>query len=72
MTTPSFNGLRVLALESRREREMAALIATHGGEPRVAPSMREVPLESNTAASAFADALVRGDRNTHNAQRSLG
>ena len=61
MTTPSFGGLRVLALESRREREMAALITTHGGEARVAPSMREVPLESNTAAAAFADALVRGE-----------
>jgi uroporphyrinogen-III synthase len=60
MTTPSFGGLRVLALESRREREMAALITTHGGEARVAPSMREVPLESNSAAAAFADALVRG------------
>jgi uroporphyrinogen-III synthase len=61
MTTPSFNGLRVLALESRREREMAALIATHGGEARVAPSMRELPLESNTAAVAFTEALVRGE-----------
>jgi uroporphyrinogen-III synthase len=60
MTLPSFGGLRVLALESRREREMAALIATHGGEARVAPSMREVPLESNTAAAAFAESLVSG------------
>ena len=40
---------------------MATLITTHGGEARVAPSMREVPLESNTAAAAFADALVRGE-----------
>jgi len=61
MTAPSFGGLHVLALESRREREMATLITTHGGEARVAPSMREVPLESNTAAAAFADALVRGE-----------
>ena len=61
MTTPNFGGLRVLALESRREREMAALIATHGGEARVAPSMREVPLESNTAAAAFAESLVRDE-----------
>ena len=61
MTTPSFGGLRVLALESRREKEMAALITTHGGEPRVAPSMREVPLESNAAAVAFADGLLRGE-----------
>ena len=61
MTTPSFGGLRVLALESRRGKEMAALITTHGGEPRVAPSMREVPLESNAAAVAFADGLLRGE-----------
>ena len=61
MTTPSFGGLRVLALESRREREMAALIRTHGGEAQVAPSMREVPLESNTVAAAFAEALVRDE-----------
>jgi uroporphyrinogen-III synthase len=61
MTTPSFGGLRVLALESRRQKEMAALITSHGGEPRVALSMREVPLESNAAAVAFADGLLRGE-----------
>jgi uroporphyrinogen-III synthase len=61
MTTPSFGGLRVLALESRREKEMAALITTHGGEARVAASMREVPLESNVAAAAFVEALFRGE-----------
>jgi uroporphyrinogen-III synthase len=61
MNTPSFDGLRVLALESRREREMATLIRAHGGEARVAPSMREVPLESNTMAAGFAEALVRGE-----------
>jgi uroporphyrinogen-III synthase len=60
MPPPSFGGLRVLSLESRRAKEMAALIASHGGEPRVAPSMREVPLESNTQAVAFADALMAG------------
>ena len=42
-----FEGLRVLALESRRAAEIAKLIATYGGQPTVAPSMREVPLESN-------------------------
>jgi uroporphyrinogen-III synthase len=58
---PSFNGLRVLLLESRRAREMAALVTTHGGVPMVAPSMREVPLESNTEALEFADRLVLGE-----------
>ena len=59
MTSPNFQGLRVLLLESRRSREMASLVTTYGGRPVEAPSMREVPLETNTEALAFADALVR-------------
>jgi uroporphyrinogen-III synthase len=55
-----FWGLRVLALESRRAPEIAKLITTYGGEAIVAPSMREVPLESNTEAFAFAAALIDG------------
>jgi len=51
-------GLRVLSLESRRAAEMAKLIETYGGRAIVAPSMREVPLESNTEALAFARALA--------------
>jgi uroporphyrinogen-III synthase len=58
---PSFGGLRVLVAESRRAREMAALVTTYGGEPLSAPAMREVPLASNTEAVAFADGLSRGD-----------
>jgi uroporphyrinogen-III synthase len=53
-------GLRVLSLESRRAQEMSKLIANYGGEPIVAPSMREVPLESNADAIAFAHALMSG------------
>lgn len=56
----SFAGLRVLSLESRRATEMAKLIANYQGEPVVAPSMREVPLESNTEALAFAGKLLEG------------
>lgn len=52
------SGLRVLSLESRRAAEMAKLIENYGGRAIVAPSMREVPLESNTEALAFARALV--------------
>jgi uroporphyrinogen-III synthase len=48
-----FEGLRVLSLESRRGTEMAKLIASYGGETVVAPSMREIPLESNTEAVKF-------------------
>jgi len=53
-----FAGLRVLSLESRRAQEMAKLIETHGGRATVAPSMREIPLASNTQALAFARTLT--------------
>ena len=39
---------------------MAKLIASHGGVATVAPSMREIPLESNTEALAFARKLAEG------------
>ena len=58
-TVPSFGDLRVLILESRRAREMASLVVSYGGQPVSAPSMREVPLESNPMAIAFAEALER-------------
>ncbi len=56
-----FNGLRVLALESRRAAEMEQLIRNQGGEPFVAPSMREVPLAENDPAFAFAERLFAGE-----------
>jgi uroporphyrinogen-III synthase len=56
-----FDGLRVLTLESRRSAELAKLITTYGGQPIVAPSMREVPLQSNTEALAFTRALLVGE-----------
>jgi uroporphyrinogen-III synthase len=58
----AFDGLRVLSLESRRSAEMETLIRKQGGEPFVAASMREVPLEYQAAeAVAFADRLLKGD-----------
>jgi uroporphyrinogen-III synthase len=57
----NFAGLRVLSLESRRGTEMAKLIASHGGNAMVAASMREVPLETNTEALAFARKLFAGE-----------
>ena len=60
MTTKSFQGLRVLALESRRATEVARLIRTYGGEPFVAPAMREVAVESNGEALEFAARLIQG------------
>ena len=56
----SFGGLRVLSLESRRGPEMARLIEAYGGRAVVAPSMREVPREANTAALQFARTLAAG------------
>src|SRR5580658_3821106 len=56
-----FDGLRVLSLESRRAEEMATLIRKQGGEPFVAPSMREVPLDQHGEAFTFADRLLRGE-----------
>jgi uroporphyrinogen-III synthase len=61
MPNATFGGLCVLSLESRRAQEIATLIANFGGEPVVAPALREIPLESNTQALAFAEALVRGE-----------
>lgn len=58
MVGPNFLGLRVLVLESRRAKEMASLVTTYGGLPTVAPSMREVPLESNTEALEFSNRLI--------------
>lgn len=57
----SFNGLRILALESRRAEEIATLIRKQGGEPFVAPSMREIPLESNDEAFLFGERLLAGE-----------
>jgi uroporphyrinogen-III synthase len=56
-----FNGLRVLTLESRRATEVATLIQTYGGVPVVAPALREIPPESNTAALDFAAGLLLGE-----------
>jgi uroporphyrinogen-III synthase len=56
-----FDGLTVLALETRRAQEIAKLIGTYGGKPVTAPSMREVLLESNDGALDFAARLFQGD-----------
>ncbi|HYL78353.1 MAG TPA: uroporphyrinogen-III synthase [Bryobacteraceae bacterium] len=56
-----FDGLRVIAFESRRANEIAELIRRQGGDPFVAPSMREAPLENNHEAFAFAEQLFRGE-----------
>ena len=60
MAHASFDGLRVLSLESRRAKEVEKLIRTYGGEPFVVPAMREVKLDSNKQALDFAARLIEG------------
>ena len=60
MAHASFNGLRVLSLESRRAKEVEKLIRTYGGEPIVVPAMREVGLESNQDVLEFAAKMLEG------------
>src|SRR5215472_939588 len=56
-----FAGRRVLCLESRRAIEMEELIRKQGGEPFVAPSMREVAIAENEGAFRFAERLFAGE-----------
>lgn len=61
MPHASFDGLRVLSLETRRAREVEKLIRTYSGDPLVVPSMREIPLSSNTVCMEFGRRLLNGD-----------
>src|SRR5580658_4004949 len=56
-----FNGLRVIAFESRMAAETRSLIERYGGRATVAPSMREVPLEDNHAALDWAARVLKGE-----------
>ena len=57
---PNFGGLQVAAFESRQAGEIARLIEKFGGVPHVSPSMREVPLDDQSAAVDFAHRLITG------------
>jgi len=59
-TRENLHGLKVVSFESRRAKEMAELIRRYGGEPIVAPSMREVPLSENRAAIEFLPEIDAG------------
>jgi uroporphyrinogen-III synthase len=60
MTAPAnFYGAKVLALESRRASDMQTLIESFGGLATVAPSIREVPLETNPELLEFSQALTQ-------------
>ncbi|MGH8011378.1 MAG: uroporphyrinogen decarboxylase [Candidatus Binataceae bacterium] len=56
----NFNGIRVVAFESRMADETRALIERFGGEAIIAPALREVPLLDNHAALEFAPRLMSG------------
>ena len=57
----SFAGLRVLSLESRRAKEMEAMIRRLDGDAFVAPSVQERALEDHTDAIRFVERLESGD-----------
>ena len=52
-----FAGLRVLSLESRRAKEMEALIRREGGDPFLAPSVQERALDDHGDAIRFVERL---------------
>jgi uroporphyrinogen-III synthase len=53
-----FDGLRVLALETRRSAEIGTLIRKEGGEPILAPSVRERAIDDNDEAFHFFNRLT--------------
>src|SRR5713226_5190091 len=59
-TRTGFGGGGVVSFESRRAAEIAAIIESYGGRPRVAPSMREIPLDDNPDALSFGERLLAG------------
>jgi uroporphyrinogen-III synthase len=61
MLETNLQGLRVLALETRRSAEIAQLVADYGGEPVVVPAVREMRMESQEPALSFAANLMRGE-----------
>jgi uroporphyrinogen-III synthase len=58
MANSGFNGLTVASFESRMAAEMTRLIERQGGKPLVAPALREIPLEDNSAALRFGEQLM--------------
>jgi len=53
--------IRVCSFESRRATEMQSLIERHGGIATIAPSLKEIPIEDNSAALAFGLQLEQGE-----------
>src|ERR1700683_3451154 len=57
----NFNGLRVVAFESRMAAETGKMIERLGGKAIIAPAMCEVPLEDNRAALDFGARLLAAE-----------
>ena len=53
-------GRRIVILEARMAQELATLILRHGGDPILAPALREVPGEPTSIRPAV-EALLRGE-----------
>lgn len=52
---------RVGLLEGRMSGELASLVRRHGGEPRVAPALRETPTDAAAAVESLIEALAAGE-----------
>jgi uroporphyrinogen-III synthase len=57
----SLSGLKVLSLESRRATEIETLIRKQGGEPFVAPSVKERPLTDHSDAFRLLERLEKSE-----------
>ena len=55
-----FQGLTVASFESRMATEMSRLIERYGGQPLVAPVLREISLENNSVVHEFGARLMAG------------
>jgi uroporphyrinogen-III synthase len=58
MANAGFTGLTVASFESRMAAEMTRLIERQGGKPLLAPALREIPLDDNSAALRFGELLL--------------
>lgn len=56
----TFDGMTVIAFESRMATEIGRLIERYGGRPLIVPVLREVLLEDNSAAQEFGVRLLNG------------
>ncbi len=56
----TFDGMTVVAFESRMATELTRLIERYGGRPLVAPALREILLEDNSVVQEFGARLMAG------------